>query len=133
MARSMHQQAVHSFLHHFGEFRDGMFSMFSAAANAKGVPQPDYDPEATMVRGTLALKKFSDYPKPSSTDEYIPWSSLGLSVLSYVHCALGSSAAPVRRRLLSYLAELPVHGYVLRSHPVVVTHVMLDIYDCLLY
>jgi hypothetical protein len=86
-----------------------------------------------MVRGTLALKKFSEHSKPSSADEDIPWSWLGLGVLIYAHCALGSSTAPVRRRLLRYLAELPVHGHAMRSHPVVVTHVMLDIYDCLLY
>ena len=129
----LHQQAVYSFLRYYDEIHDAVFAMYGAFASALSIALPNYDPEANLRRGTLALKKFRGFPCPKDREDFEAWLWLGTCIIIHGRCALGSTASPVRRYMLSCLNELGEQGRHFKSHSVIVLLTALDIYDCLLH
>lgn len=97
LGTSMHQQAMHTFFKHYDEMNHGCFSMYGAFAASRSMTLPGYDAKANLRRGALALRKWCAMSCPQHMEDFAPWLWSGLTVIVFAHCALGSSAAPVRR------------------------------------
>lgn len=133
IGESMHKEAIQVLLRHYDDLQDGCFSMYGAFATAVDMKFPGYDSQANLQRANAALKKFCDLPCPEDVDDFARWVWLGLTVIIYAHCELGSPASPVRRTILAHLATIGNKGKAMRQHPLVVSFTTLDILECLVY
>lgn len=133
IARTMHQQAVYSFFHDYTNISDAVYSMFGAFISGKSPCLSGHDGETNIRRSTVALKRFSARASPCTVLDFVPWLWHGLSIIIHAFCALGSNASPVRRHLLAHLQILKTQGQDLTSHPVVVSLIMADIGESLMY
>ncbi|KAI7346173.1 hypothetical protein KC320_g8023 [Hortaea werneckii] len=129
----LHQQAIFSFLSNYENLHDGIFAMYGALAVSKSIDILDFDREANIKQGAVALGKFRSLPCPSTEVDFVPWLWLGTSLVIHAHCAFGSSASPLRRYLLGHLRCLGEPGTKFAAHPVVVSMAAMDIYDSLLH
>ncbi|WYZ35962.1 hypothetical protein EsH8_X_000609 [Colletotrichum jinshuiense] len=119
----------------FDHGKDAYIAMYSAFAAAMGLETGEYDPEANLHRGAMAIKQLQSCPLPSlKREELLPWAGLGLGIVYFSNMALGTSAAPVRRYVLSHIRHLlgTAHISSARTHYILVYLTAVDINECLM-
>ncbi|KAI3529363.1 uncharacterized protein CLUP02_17034 [Colletotrichum lupini] len=119
----------------FDQGKDAYIAMYSAFASSMGLETGEYDPEANLHRGAMAVEHLRSCPLPTlKRDELLPWAGLGLGIVYFSNMALGTSAAPVRRYVLSHIRHLLGTSQISssRTHYILVYMTAVDINECLM-
>ncbi|OLN97827.1 hypothetical protein CCHL11_02618 [Colletotrichum chlorophyti] len=119
----------------FDQGKDAYIAMYSAFASVMGLETGEYDPEANLHRGALAVESLRSCPLPTlKREELLPWAGLGLGIVYFSNMALGTSAAPVRRYVLSHIRHLLGTSLIssARTHYILVYLTSVDINECLM-
>ncbi|KAF6814218.1 hypothetical protein CMUS01_12686 [Colletotrichum musicola] len=119
----------------FDQGKDAYIAMYSAFAATMGLETGEYDPEANLHRGAMAVEQLRSCPLPSlKREELLPWAGLGLGIVYFSNMALGTSAAPVRRYVLSHIRHLLGTSLISseRTHYILVYMTAVDINECLM-
>jgi len=132
----MHRDMLVNMLSMFELVKDSYMAMYSAFAAAMKLDDGTYDEELNLRRGALGIKRMKDALLPSrNPDEFLPWAGFGLGLILFSGCALGTSAAPVRRLVLGHVRRLSKTGSVsdISMHPVLIYLTAMEINECLLW
>ncbi|TDZ62075.1 hypothetical protein CTRI78_v003861 [Colletotrichum trifolii] len=119
----------------FDQGKDAYIAMYSAFAANMGLETGGYDPEANLQRGAMAVEQLRSCPLPTlKREELLPWAGLGLGIVYFSNMALGTSAAPVRRYVLSHIRHLLGTSLISsdRTHYILVYMTAVDINECLM-
>ncbi|KAF4813013.1 hypothetical protein CGCTS75_v013898 [Colletotrichum tropicale] len=119
----------------FDQGKDAYIAMYSAFAATMGLETGEYDPEANLHRGAMAVESLRSCPLPTlKREELLPWAGLGLGIVYFSNMALGTSAAPVRRYVLSHIRHLLGTSLISseRTHYILVFMTAVDINECLM-
>ncbi|OHW97907.1 zn 2cys6 transcription factor [Colletotrichum incanum] len=119
----------------FDQGKDAYIAMYSAFAATMGLETGEYDPEANLHRGAMAVEQLRSCPLPTlKREELLPWAGLGLGIVYFSNMALGTSAAPVRRYVLSHVRHLLGTAQIssTRTHYILVYMTAVDINECLM-
>ncbi|KAF9880387.1 zn 2cys6 transcription factor [Colletotrichum karsti] len=119
----------------FDQGKDAYIAMYSAFAATMGLETGEYDPEANLHRGAMAVEQLRSCPLPTlKREELLPWAGLGLGIVYFSNMALGTSAAPVRRYVLSHIRHLLGTSLISseRTHYILVFMTAVDINECLM-
>ncbi|KAL0933779.1 uncharacterized protein CTRU02_210578 [Colletotrichum truncatum] len=119
----------------FDQGKDAYIAMYSAFAAAIGLDTGEYDPDVNLHRGAMAVEQLRSCPLPTlKREELLPWAGLGLGIVYFSNMALGTSAAPVRRYVLSHIRHLLGTSLISseRTHYILVFMTAVDINECLM-
>ncbi|KAK1976456.1 hypothetical protein LZ30DRAFT_734616 [Colletotrichum cereale] len=119
----------------FDQGKDAYIAMYSAFAASMGLETGEYDPEANLHRGAMAVEQLRSCRLPTlKREELLPWAGLGLGIVYFSNMALGTSAAPVRRYVLSHIRHLLGTTEIssTRTHYILVYLTAVDINECLM-
>ncbi|TQN67522.1 hypothetical protein CSHISOI_06756 [Colletotrichum shisoi] len=119
----------------FDQGKDAYIAMYTAFAATMGLDTGQYDPEANLHRGATAVEQLRSCPLPTlRREELLPWAGLGLGIVYFSNMALGTSAAPVRRYILSHVRHLlgTTQISTTRTHYILVYMTAVDINECLM-
>ncbi|KAK6211476.1 hypothetical protein QIS74_10740 [Colletotrichum tabaci] len=119
----------------FDQGKDAYIAMYTAFAATMGLDTGQYDPEANLHRGAMAVEQLRSCPLPTlKREELLPWAGLGLGIVYFSNMALGTSAAPVRRYILSHVRHLlgTTQISTTRTHYILVYMTAVDINECLM-
>ncbi|EFQ34387.1 uncharacterized protein GLRG_09531 [Colletotrichum graminicola M1.001] len=119
----------------FDQGKDAYIAMYSAFAASMGLETGEYDPEANLHRGAMAVEQLRSCRLPTlKREELLPWAGLGLGIVYFSNMALGTSAAPVRRYVLSHIRHLLGTAQIssTRTHYILVFLTAVDINECLM-
>ncbi|GJD01331.1 hypothetical protein ColKHC_10156 [Colletotrichum higginsianum] len=119
----------------FDQGKDAYIAMYTAFAATMGLDTGQYDPEANLQRGAMAVEQLRSCPLPTlKREELLPWAGLGLGIVYFSNMALGTSAAPVRRYILSHVRHLlgTTQISTTRTHYILVYMTAVDINECLM-
>ncbi|KAK1573564.1 fungal-specific transcription factor domain-containing protein [Colletotrichum navitas] len=119
----------------FDQCKDAYIAMYSAFAASMGLETGEYDPEANLHRGAIAVEQLRSCRLPTlKREELLPWAGLGLGIVYFSNMALGTSAAPVRRYILSHVRHLLGTAQIsnTRTHYILVYLTAVDINECLM-
>ncbi|KAJ0150457.1 hypothetical protein CTA2_448 [Colletotrichum tanaceti] len=119
----------------FDQGKDAYIAMYSAFAATMGLETGQYDPDANLHRGAMAVEQLRSCPLPTlKREELLPWAGLGLGIVYFSNMALGTSAAPVRRYILSHVRHLlgTTQISTTRTHYILVYLTAVDINECLM-
>ncbi|KAK2017363.1 hypothetical protein LZ32DRAFT_625674 [Colletotrichum eremochloae] len=118
----------------FDQGKDAYVAMYTAFAASMGLETGEYDPEANLHRGAMAVEQLRSCKLPTlRREELLPWAGLGLGIVYFSNMALGTSAAPVRRYVLSHIRHLLGTAEISskRTHYILVYLTAVDIIECL--
>ncbi|KAK2058656.1 hypothetical protein LY76DRAFT_616337 [Colletotrichum caudatum] len=119
----------------FDQGKDAYIAMYTAFAASMGLEAGEYDPEANLQRGAMAVEQLRSCRLPTlKRDELLPWAGVGLGIVYFSNMALGTSAAPVRRYILSHIRHLLGTAQISssRTHYILVYLTAVDINECLM-
>ncbi|KAK2027057.1 hypothetical protein LX32DRAFT_455782 [Colletotrichum zoysiae] len=119
----------------FDQGKDAYIAMYTAFAASMGLETGEYDPEANLQRGAMAVEQLRSCRLPTlKRDELLPWAGVGLGIVYFSNMALGTSAAPVRRYILSHIRHLLGTAQISssRTHYILVYLTAVDINECLM-
>lgn len=114
----------------FDLMKDGYIACYSAFSVAMGFELEGFDHKENLSRGALVVQKLRSSSRPRP-DELLPWICLGLAIVTFAQCALGTDATPVRRHVLSYVNTLGDSAIEYMHNPMVVCLTTLEINECL--
>ncbi|KAK1996582.1 hypothetical protein LX36DRAFT_580085 [Colletotrichum falcatum] len=119
----------------FDQGKDAYIAMYTAFAASMGLETGEYDPEANLQRGAMAVEQLRSCRLPTlKREELLPWAGVGLGIVYFSNMALGTSAAPVRRYVLSHIRHLLGTAQIssTRTHYILVYLTAVDINECLI-
>ncbi|KAK2049367.1 hypothetical protein LZ31DRAFT_562543 [Colletotrichum somersetense] len=119
----------------FEQGKDAYIAMYMAFASSMGLETGEYDPDANLQRGAMAVEQLRSCRLPTlKRDELLPWAGVGLGIVYFSNMALGTSAAPVRRYILSHIRHLLGTAQISssRTHYILVYLTAVDINECLM-